>query len=121
VLNGVTGGMQLFGAGPSYVPSIPHRPSPGVVFGLTATLECSDDILLFLVILDTQKLMESSTNVSGVQEGEGLPSRTSYRLYSCAGSTLRRVLGHALATCTTPIGQISVLHNYIRHQRGEGS
>ena len=80
VLGGVTKGMQLCGAGPSYVPSVPHRPSPGVVHDLTATLECFDGISFLPVILETQWLMESSTDVSGVPGQEGLPSRARYRL-----------------------------------------
>ena len=51
VLNDVTGGMQLFGAGPSYVP---RRSSPGVL-DLTVTLQRFDDILLLPVILQTPK------------------------------------------------------------------
>ena len=54
MLDGVTGGMQLFGAGPSYVPSVPHGSTPGVILYLTVTLECFDDILLLLMI---QRLM----------------------------------------------------------------
>ena len=65
MLGGVTGGLQLFGAGPSYVPSVPHRPSLGIALDLTVTLERFDDILLLLVILETQKLTESNTNISG--------------------------------------------------------
>ena len=53
VLGGVTGGMQLFGAGPSYVSSVSHSPSTGVILDLTATLEYSDDISLLPVILET--------------------------------------------------------------------
>ena len=55
VLGGATGGMQLRGAGPSYAPSVPHRPSPVVVHDLTATLECFDGILFLAVILEAQK------------------------------------------------------------------
>ena len=65
VLDGVSGGMHLFGAGPSYVPSVPHGPSLGVVLDLTVTLECFNGILLLLVILETQKLTESNTDISG--------------------------------------------------------
>ena len=53
VLDGLTGGMQLFGAGSSHVPSVPRRPSWGIMFDLMATLERFDDILLPLVILET--------------------------------------------------------------------
>ena len=53
VLGGVTGGMQLFGAGPSYVPSVPHRPSLGVMLDLTVTLECFNGILLLPIIIET--------------------------------------------------------------------
>jgi len=107
VLSGVTGGMQLFDASPSYVPSVPHRPSPGVVLDLTATLECFSGILLLPVILETQRLTESSTDVSGVPGVEGLPSRARYRPYSYPGSTLQLALGHAPAACTTPFDQMS--------------
>ena len=48
VFSGVTGGMQLFGAGLSYVPSVPHRPSPGVVLDPTAALEHFNGISLLL-------------------------------------------------------------------------
>jgi len=65
MLGGVTGGLQLFGAGPSYVPSVPHRPSLGIVLDLTVTLELFNGILLLSVILETQKLTESNTDVSG--------------------------------------------------------
>ena len=106
VLSGVNGGMQLFGAGPSYVPSVPHRPSPGV-FDHPVTLECFNGILLLLVILKTQRHTETSTDVSGLPGGEGLPSMARYRLYSYPGSTLQLVLGHALAACTTAFGQRS--------------
>ena len=58
VLDGVTGGMQLFGAGQSYGQSGPHRPSPGVVLNLTATIKRLDDISDLLVILETQRLTE---------------------------------------------------------------
>jgi len=97
----------LFGAGPSYVPSVLHRPSPGVVLDLTVTLEHFNGILFLLVILETHRLTESSTDASGVPEGEGLPSRARYRPYSYPGSTLQLALGHALAACTTPFGQMS--------------
>ena len=80
VLDSVTGGMQLFGAGPSYVPSVPHRPSQGVLLDVTATLECFKGIWLLPMILETQRLTENSTDVSGVPGGEGLPSRARYRL-----------------------------------------
>ena len=97
----------MFGAGPSYVPSVLHRPSPGVVLDLTVTLEHFNGILFLLVILETHRLTESSTDSSGVPEGEGLPSRARYRLYSYPGSTLQLALGHDLAACTTPFGQMS--------------
>ena len=48
VLGGVTGGMQSCGVGPSYVPSVPHRPSPGVVLDPTAALEHFNGISLLL-------------------------------------------------------------------------
>jgi len=108
VLYGVNGGMQLFGVGPSYVPSVPHGPSLGVVLDLTVTLECFNGILLLLVILETQRHTETSTDVSGLPGGEGLPSMARYRLYSQPGSTLQFALGHALATYTTSFCHISV-------------
>jgi len=107
VHSGVTGGMQLFDASPSYVPSVPRRPPPGVELDLIATQEHFDDILLLQVILETQKLTETSTDVSGVPGGESLPSRARYRLYSYPGSTLQLALGPAPATRTTPFGPIS--------------
>ena len=54
--------------------------SPDVMLDLTATLECSSGISPLPVILETQWLMESSTDVSGVPGQEGLPSRARYRL-----------------------------------------
>jgi len=94
VLDSVTGGMQLFGAGPSYVPSVPHRPSQGVLLDVTATLECFKGIWLLPMILETQRLTGSNIDVSGVPGGEGLPSREGrsaiiYRPYSDSGSALR--------------------------------
>ena len=97
----------MFGAGPSYVPSVLHRPSPGVVLDLTATLERFDGISFLPVILETQRLTECNTDVSGIPGGEGLPSRARYRLYFNYGSTLWLVLGCAQGTCTIPFGQIS--------------
>ena len=73
-LGGVTGGTQLFGAGPSYVPSVPRGPSPGVVLDLTATLEHFDGVSLLPVIPGAQRLAGSSRDVSGDQEsGFGSP------------------------------------------------
>jgi len=104
VLSGVTGGTQSCGASPSYVSSVL---SPGVARDLMATLEHFNGISFLPVILEAQRLMESSTDVSGVPGGHGLPSRARYRLYFYPGSTLRPPLGHAPATCTIPSGQIS--------------
>ena len=106
MLGGATGGMQSSAAGPSYVLSVPHRPPPAVVHDLTATLEHFDGILFLPVILKTQRLTKS-IDVSGVPGGEGLPSRARYRPYFYPGSTLQLVLGHALAACTIPSGQMS--------------
>ena len=66
------------------------------------------DILLLLVVLEAQRLKGSNTDVSKVPEGEGLPSRARYRPYLYTGSTLQLVLGHALAACTIPSGQMFV-------------
>jgi len=77
------------------------------VLDLTATLECFNGVSLLPVILETHRLTESSTDVSGVPRGEGLLSRARYRPYSYPGSTLQLALGHVLAICTTPFGQIS--------------
>ena len=63
-----------------FVQSVPHRPSPSVAHDLTATLEHFSGISLLPVIVETQRLMESSTDVSAVPGGEGLPSRARYRL-----------------------------------------
>ena len=63
-----------------FVQSVPHRPSPSVAHDLTATLEHFSGISLLPVIVETQRLMESSTDVSVVPGGEGLPSRARYRL-----------------------------------------
>jgi len=105
VLSGVTGGMQLSGAGPtSYVSSVPHTPSPSVMLDLTVRLEHFNGISLLPVILDTEQLTESSTNVSGVPGGKGLPSTARYSPHSCPGSARQLVLGHAPAAS----GQIAV-------------
>jgi len=76
--------------------------SPDVMLDLTATLECSSGISPLPVILETQRLTESSTDVSGVPGEEGLPSRARYRTYSYPGSTLQLALGHDPAAFTTP-------------------
>ena len=105
VLDDVTGGTWLWGAGPSYAP---WRPSLGVTHDLTATLEHFDGISFLSVILEAQRLTGSNTDVSEVPGGEGLPSRARYRLYFYPGSTLQLVLGHVPATCTIPSGQMFV-------------
>ena len=89
VLSGVTGGMQLSGAGPtSYVSSVPHTPSPSVMLDLTVRLEHFNGISFLPVILETKILTGSNTDVSVVSGGEGLPSRARYRPYFYPGSTL---------------------------------
>ena len=115
LLRGAIGGMQSCGAGPSYVSSVQ---SLGVVQDLTATLERFDGISFLPVILETQRLTECNTDVSGIPGGEGLPSRARYRLYFCPGSTLWLLLGHALATCTIPSGQISVVAQLYQALKG---
>ena len=113
VLGGVTGSMPSCRVGPSYVTSVPHRPSPGVVLDLTAALEhfngisCTSVYFGTSVILEIQILTESNTDVSGVPGGEDLPSRARYRPYSYPGSTLQLVLGHAPAASTKLFGQMS--------------
>ena len=75
MLDEVTGGMRSSGAGPSYVPSVPYRPSPGVARDVTVTLERFDGISFLPVILKAQRLTRSNAEVSGVPGGEGLLSR----------------------------------------------
>ena len=73
----------------------------------TATQQQFDGISFLSMILESQRLMESNKDVSGVPGGEGLPSRARHRPYFYPGSTLWLVLGCAQGTCTIPFGQIS--------------
>ena len=99
-------------------PSVPCRPSPGVTHDLTAALEHVDGIFFLPVILESQRLMGSSTDVSGVPGGEGLPSRARYRPYFYPGSTLWLVLGHAPAACTITSFQMSAAAELYQAPKG---
>lgn len=77
-----------------------------------------DGILFLPIILEAWRLIETNTQVWGVQAGEGPPSRVRYRLYFHLGSSLQSVQGHAPTACTVPFGQISAAAQL--HQSSEG-
>ena len=114
MLGGSTGGMQLFGAGPSYVPSVPHGPLPGVVLDLTETLECFNGILLLLVILETQRFMEKPTDVSGVTGAEG---QEDIHCIPILGQHCSLHWDMPQLPVLHPLARYLQLHSYIRHQR----